>query len=117
MALSREQIRSIADRKTTDVRVEGWPDAVRLRQLGADQRLEYMRRARAAAEKGDYDLELALWLIRESAVDEGGKSLFPDAEDEAWLRDRPLPVIMQISNAAAELNVLTAKSGETLEGK
>lgn len=102
MMLTKEQIRTVNDRRSIDVEVPEWGGMVRLRSMDAADRIAYEAFRSAHAEAVE---ECAAFLLIRCAVDETGARLFAD-EDVAWLKDKHRAVLVDLVNRASKLNVL-----------
>lgn len=113
--LNRDQILAAQDLPVEEVEVPEWGGKVRLRTLGALDRVAFEEAAKGIRQtegiRADA-LVMGLFICR-CAVDEAGARIFQDADAEA-LAAKSGPVVMRLFGRAGALNGLTARDVEEL---
>lgn len=104
--MNRETFISRAKLKTRDIDI---PDLgiVKVRELSAAQVSAYASEAKAGKE----EIDLLASLVIGSVVDESGKPIFSDTDqDRKVVRDMPLSILKAVAETAADLAGITADS-------
>lgn len=111
-ALTRDQIFGVNDRELVRVEVPEWGGHVFVRPLSGPEVIAYQ--AMLPDEDKDWTKSKAA-LAAMVAVDEDGNRIFADADAKRLAEEKNFWVVNRIGDAAADLNVLTAKAAKRLE--
>lgn len=106
--LSAAAILAAEDRPIVDVDVPEWGGEVALRAMSAAAAIDFLEETQTGnAKKTDGMVKI----IQQCAVDESGRALFT-VEDLEKLREKSLPVLLRLQDAALKLNGLTLVGSE-----
>jgi hypothetical protein len=116
--LNREDILKVDDVEIREVDVPEWGGTVRVRALSGYDRdayqasmLQFQKDGQASPELGNMTAKL----VSRSIVDEDGNQMFNEL-DVGRLGQKSSAALDRVSNVAAEISGLTAKSQEVAEG-
>ncbi len=112
--LTKQQILEAQDRKTVDVEVPEWGGTVRVKTMTGVQRDQY-ETLFTSIRNGEVSGSIRATLAAATIVDEEGNQLFTKDEVDS-LGQKSGVALGRVFDVAAELNVATKKSAETVAG-
>lgn len=116
--LNKAQIVAAASQlpETKEVEVKSWGGSVLIGKLGAvpalaiGKRLAGAKRDAADQLVADEDtIEFLIVLLKNCIIDANHAPMFQDGEGEAFLRKQPFTVLMELGEAAMEINNMAEK--------
>ena len=107
MALTRDAIKAINDTRYKTIHVKAWNEDIRIKTLTAKEQLEIAN----VVNKPNGGLESVIKMVMLSCVDENDEVIFV-AGDEDWLQEKHFSALVEISEAATELNDLSKEAVE-----
>lgn len=117
MLLNKEQIKSVSDLETQDVKVPEWGGTVRLKSLtGAERDRFEASVVQGQGRNTTVNMQnLRAKLVAQSAISEDGKALFTE-EDVKWLGEKSAKALNRLFNAAQQLSGLSESDVKELAG-
>jgi hypothetical protein len=113
MYLTKEQILSAQDIKTTDVDVPEWGGVIRVRNLSALERRQLLRKS-MEDELDEDQTEIAFFV--KCIVDETGQPLF-NADEIKAIANKSASAYTKIVSAVLNINALTTDAIEDIKKK
>lgn len=100
MRLNKHQIYAAVDFKTEMVDIPEWGGEIEIRTMSVGQKFEYDN---FIEEKKPTMQELALYVIKKCCIDDQGKLMFTD-EDDQLLLEKSVQSLMRLFDACVALN-------------
>tara|TARA_R110000822_G_scaffold275773_1_gene397878 strand:+ start:12643 stop:12987 length:345 start_codon:yes stop_codon:yes gene_type:complete len=100
MRLNKHQIYAAVDFKTEMIEIPEWGGEIEIRTMSVGQKFDYDI---FVAEKKPTMQELSLYLIKKCCIDDQGKLLFTDEDDE-FLLAKSVDSLMRLFEACVDLN-------------